>query len=51
MKAVVRTGVRGTTLTYVDNHPDPRDAKLQPTDVLVKVKAAPLNPIDYKFCR
>lgn len=47
MKAAVRTGVLGTTLTFTDQAKRPK-LNSKRADVLIKVHAASINPVDYK---
>ena len=55
MRAAVRTGLLGRTISFTKDHPLPvpsiEDAKLEPTEVLIKVKSAAINPVDYKLPR
>lgn len=48
MKAVTKTGVLGTTITF-SNDVAVATPQLKPDSVLVKVHAAAINPIDYKL--
>eukprot|EP00802_Teleaulax_amphioxeia_P017590 Tamp_17752.p1 GENE.Tamp_17752~~Tamp_17752.p1 ORF type:complete len:391 (-),score=91.40 Tamp_17752:198-1223(-) len=45
MCAVVRTGAG---LTFVESHPAPRAPKANSDEVIVRVHAAAINPVDYK---
>lgn len=55
MRAVVRTGLLGKTISFATDHPHPEakdsDTALAPDELLIKVKAAAINPIDYKMPR
>ncbi|KAL7536489.1 hypothetical protein ACHAWF_005479 [Thalassiosira exigua] len=53
MRAVVRNGLLGLTIAFSDEHPAPdaANASLHPSDVLIKVKSAAINPVDYKLPR
>ncbi|KAL9191408.1 hypothetical protein ACHAXT_001114 [Thalassiosira profunda] len=53
MRAVIRTGLLGTTISFSDDqpHPLPDGAALKPTALIIKVKAAAINPVDYKLPR
>ena len=50
MRAVVRTGILGTTISFSSDHPQPTSIDT-PTDILIKVKSAAINPVDYKLPR
>ena len=50
MRAVVRTGILGTTISFNSDHPQPTSVDT-PTDILIKVKSAAINPVDYKLPR
>lgn len=49
MKAVILTGAGGTDMLKLKEVPDP--VLDGPQDVLVRLHAAGLNPVDYKLCR
>ncbi len=49
MKAIILTGAGGTELLKLTDVPDPEIK--EPTDVLVRLHAAGLNPVDYKLRR
>eukprot|EP00581_Thalassiosira_minuscula_P018971 CAMPEP_0183722884 /NCGR_PEP_ID=MMETSP0737-20130205/14701_1 /TAXON_ID=385413 /ORGANISM="Thalassiosira miniscula, Strain CCMP1093" /LENGTH=326 /DNA_ID=CAMNT_0025953129 /DNA_START=79 /DNA_END=1059 /DNA_ORIENTATION=- len=53
MRAAIRTGLLGWTISFTKDqpHPVPQDSALDPTDVLIKVKSAAINPVDYKLPR
>jgi NADPH:quinone reductase-like Zn-dependent oxidoreductase len=57
MRAAIRTGLLGWTISFTENHPTPapqaKDSTtaLAPTDILIKVKSAAINPVDYKLPR
>ena len=54
MRAAVRTGLLGWTISFTTDHPPPvslDDSPLHPTDILINVKAAAINPVDYKLPR
>ncbi|KAL3790407.1 hypothetical protein HJC23_013579 [Cyclotella cryptica] len=56
MKAVVRTGIMGWTISFKQDHPAPPvtssgDDLLRPNEVLLRVKSAAINPVDYKLPR
>ncbi|KAL7536728.1 hypothetical protein ACHAXR_007370 [Thalassiosira sp. AJA248-18] len=55
MRAAVRTGLLGLTISFTEDHPLPpskdADSALGPTDMLIKVKSAAINPVDYKLPR
>ena len=53
MRAAIRTGLLGTTiaLTKDQPHPLPDTAELKPNELLIKVKSAAINPVDYKLPR
>jgi len=49
MKAAIRTGWTGLTLSFSSNHPAPAPSTLESEQVIVNVKAAAINPVDYKI--
>lgn len=53
MRAAVRTGLLGLTIAFKDDVPLPAphdpNVAITPTDVLIKVKSAAINPVDYKL--
>jgi NADPH:quinone reductase-like Zn-dependent oxidoreductase len=52
MKAAVRTGLLGLTISFKPNHPSSLPANdLRPNEVLLRVKSAAINPVDYKLSR
>lgn len=51
MKAAIRTGILGSTIAFKDNHPQPQHEILKPNEVLLHVKSAAINPVDYKLPR
>ncbi|KAL3807338.1 hypothetical protein ACHAXA_001310 [Cyclostephanos tholiformis] len=55
MRAAVRTGLLGLTIAFKDDVPPPPpcdpNVPIAPTDVLIKVKSAAINPVDYKLPR
>jgi D-arabinose 1-dehydrogenase-like Zn-dependent alcohol dehydrogenase len=51
MKAAVRTGILGWTISFKTDHPKPSHDTLKPNEVLLQVKSAAINPIDYKLPR
>jgi len=54
MRAAIRTGLLGWTISFTKEHPLPAsdsDSALMPTDILIKVKSAAINPVDYKLPR
>jgi len=56
MKAAVRTGIMGWTISFKKDHPTPSltsstDDLLRPNEVLLRVKSAAINPVDYKLPR
>ena len=51
MKAAVRTGIMGYTLTFSTNHSAPSKPLNEKDSVLVKVHSGSINPIDYKMPR
>lgn len=56
MRAVIRTGLLGTTISFRTDQPPPASLDTNsplknPTDVLIKVKSAAINPVDYKLPR
>ena len=54
MRAVIRAGLLGS-ITFTKDHPLPAakesDSALSPTDILIKVRNAAINPVDYKLPR
>jgi NADPH:quinone reductase-like Zn-dependent oxidoreductase len=51
MKAAVRTGILGWTISFKTDHPKPSHDTLKPNEVLLRVKSAAINPVDYKLPR
>ena len=54
MRAAIRSGLLGTTLSFVKDYPIPpldASSKTDANHVLIKVKAASINPVDYKLPR
>ena len=51
MRAAVRTGILGWTISFKLDHPKPSIDVLQPDEVLLRVKSAAINPVDYKLPR
>jgi len=51
MKAAIRTGIMGYTLTFSTNHSAPSKPLNEKDSVLVKVHSGSINPIDYKMPR
>mmetsp|Transcript_5931 Transcript_5931/g.7497 ORF Transcript_5931/g.7497 Transcript_5931/m.7497 type:complete len:330 (-) Transcript_5931:41-1030(-) len=53
MRAAIRTGLLGTTIAFTKDqpHPLPDTAELKPNEILIKVKSAAINPVDYKLPR
>ncbi len=53
MRAAIRTGLLGTTIAFNKDqpHPLPDTAELKPNELLIKVKSAAINPVDYKLPR
>ena len=53
MRAAIRTGLLGTTIAFSKDqpHPLPDTAELMPNELLIKVKSAAINPVDYKLPR
>jgi len=60
MRAAIRTGLLGLTISFTKDQPLPAQqpaqdsntaALLAPTDILIKVKSAAINPVDYKLPR
>jgi len=51
MKAAIRTGWTGYALSFTSNHPEPIPTKLKPNQILIHVKSAAINPVDYKLPR
>ena len=51
MRAAIRTGLLGTTIAFTKDqpHPLPDTAELKPNEILIKVKSAAINPVDYKL--
>ena len=49
MKAVIRTGLLGTNLSFLQDYPTPSITNTQKNHVYIKVKAASINPVDYKL--
>ena len=53
MRAAVRTGLLGLTISFKEDvhYPAQCDPNvvIGPTDVLIKVKSAAINPVDYKL--
>lgn len=49
MKAAVRTGILGWTIVFKDDQPKPSHDALKPNEVLLQVKSAAINPVDYKL--
>ena len=53
MKAVIRTGLLGTNLSFLQDYPTPSSSSSSITNiknhVYIKVKAASINPVDYKL--
>jgi len=57
MRAAIRTGLLGTTIVFTNDQPHPlpdgmcRTTELKPNEMLIKVKSAAINPVDYKVPR
>jgi NADPH:quinone reductase-like Zn-dependent oxidoreductase len=55
MRAAVRTGLLGLTISFKEDVPVPvqldPNVAIGPTDMLIKVKSAAINPVDYKLPR
>ena len=53
MRAAIRTGLLGTTISFTKDqpHPLPDTAELKHNELLIKVKSAAINPVDYKLPR
>lgn len=51
MKAAVRTGILGWTISFKTDHPKPSHDTLKPNEVLLRVKSSAINPVDYKLPR
>ena len=53
MRAAIRTGLLGTTIAFTKDkpHPLPDSAELKQNEILIKVKSAAINPVDYKLPR
>eukprot|EP00986_Skeletonema_menzelii_P013461 scaffold7867_cov144-Skeletonema_menzelii.AAC.1 len=53
MRAAIRTGLLGTTVSFTKDqpYPLPDTAELKPNELLIKVKSAAINPVDYKLPR
>jgi NADPH:quinone reductase-like Zn-dependent oxidoreductase len=57
MRAAIRTSFFGTTIAFTKEQPHPlpdgmcRTTELKPNEMLIKVKSAAINPIDYKLPR
>lgn len=49
MRAAIRTGFTGYTLTFSSKHPEPISSDLKPNEILINIKAAAINPVDYKL--
>jgi NADPH:quinone reductase-like Zn-dependent oxidoreductase len=53
MRAAVRTGILGWTIAFKEDVPLPGplnpNVAIAPNDVLIKVKSAAINPVDYKL--
>lgn len=53
MRAAIRTGLLGTTITFTKDFqaPSSSHSALRPNEVLLHVKSAAINPVDYKLPR
>ena len=51
MKAAIRTGWTGYNLSFTSKQPIPNADDLKSNQVLIDVKAAAINPVDYKLPR
>lgn len=50
MRAAVRAGLLGYTVTFSDDYPAPSPPS-KPSEVLLEVRSAAINPVDYKLPR
>lgn len=51
MRAAIRTGCLGYTLQFTSNQPEPIKRNLKSNEILINIKAAAINPVDYKLPR
>ena len=53
MRAAIRTGLLGTTIAFTKDqpHPLPDGTALKPNEILINIKSAAINPVDYKLPR
>ena len=51
MKAAIRTGILGLSIALKDDYPQPQHDILEPNEILLHVRSAAINPVDYKLPR
>lgn len=51
MKAAIRTGLMGKTISFTTNHKEPKFNPKNSKKLKVKINAAAINPVDYKMPR